>query len=80
MNLRKKFNEFAESALIFRVRCWIEHYIETRRILDKMNSALYNALNEAGIGIPFPQRDLHLVSNVKVERINGSGKGVKNNQ
>ena len=56
------FLEFGDSALIFRVRCWIKHYIETRRILDKMNTALYNALNEAGIGIPFPQRDLHIVS------------------
>jgi small-conductance mechanosensitive channel len=38
-----------------------------------MNSTLYTALNEAGIGIPFPQRELHLVSNVKVERANGAG-------
>jgi len=56
------FLEFGDSALNFRVRCWIEDYIETRRILDKMNSALYKALAEAQIEIPFPQRDLHLVS------------------
>ena len=36
-----------------------------------MNSALYNALNEANVVIPFPQRDLNVVSNVKVERVNG---------
>ncbi|MFQ5399855.1 MAG: mechanosensitive ion channel family protein [Anaerolineae bacterium] len=59
--------EFGESALIFRVRCWIENYVETRRILDKMNSALYKALNEAGIGIPFPQRELRLASGVTPE-------------
>lgn len=56
------FLEFGDSALIFRVRCWIEHYVETRRIIDKMNTALYKALHEAGLEIPFPQRDLHLVS------------------
>lgn len=56
------FLEFGDSALVFRVRCWIEHYVETRRIIDKMNTALYKALHEAGIEIPFPQRDLHLVS------------------
>ncbi len=56
------FLEFGDSALIFRVRCWIEHYVETRRVIDKMNTALYKALNEAGISIPFPRRDLHLVS------------------
>jgi small-conductance mechanosensitive channel len=27
-----------------------------------MNTAIYHSLNEAGIGIPFPQRDLHIVS------------------
>jgi len=27
--------EFGESSLIFRVRCWIENYVETRRVIDK---------------------------------------------
>lgn len=56
------FLGFGASSLDFTVRCWIEHYVETRRIIDKMNTVLYHALNEAGIEIPFPQRDLHLVS------------------
>ncbi|MCB8945985.1 MAG: mechanosensitive ion channel family protein [Ardenticatenaceae bacterium] len=55
------FLEFGDSALIFRVRCWIEHYVETRRIIDKMNTALYQALNREGIEIPFPQRVVHVV-------------------
>jgi small-conductance mechanosensitive channel len=54
------FMEFGDSALVFRVRCWIEHYVETRRILDKMNTALYHALNEAHIEIPFPQQVVHI--------------------
>lgn len=54
------FLKFGDSALEFKVRCWIEHFIETRRVVDKMNTALYQALNEAGIVIPFPQRDVHL--------------------
>ena len=44
--------EFSDSALIFRVRCWIEHYVETRRVMDKMNTALYNALRQAEIEVP----------------------------
>jgi MscS family membrane protein len=56
------FLEFGDSALVFRVRCWIKNYVEARRITDKMNTALYRALNEAGIEIPFPQRDVHLIS------------------
>jgi MscS family membrane protein len=53
------FLEYGESALIFRVRCWIEHYVETRRIIDKLNSCLYKALNEAGIEMPPPIREVY---------------------
>ncbi len=56
------FLEFRDSGLWFRVRCWIKHYVETRRVIDKMNSAIYRALNEAGIEIPLPQRVVHLHS------------------
>ena len=56
------FLEFGDSSLNFRVRCWIEHYVETRRIIDKMNTAIYLALNENGIQIPFPQREIRLLS------------------
>jgi small-conductance mechanosensitive channel len=52
--------EFGDSALIFRVRCWIEDYVDTRRVMDKMNSALYEALHREKIEIPFPRRDVHL--------------------
>ncbi|MCP4418181.1 MAG: mechanosensitive ion channel family protein [Chloroflexi bacterium] len=55
------FLEFSDSSLNFRVRCWIEHYVETRRIIDKMNSALYRALNENKIEIPFPQREVRII-------------------
>jgi small-conductance mechanosensitive channel len=53
------FVEWGDSALIFRVRCWIENYVETRRILDKLNSCLYKALRDAGIDVPFPTRTLY---------------------
>jgi small-conductance mechanosensitive channel len=50
------FLEFGDSALMFRIRWWIESYEDTRRMFDRVNSALYHALNEAGIDIPFPQQ------------------------
>ena len=53
------FIEYGESALIFRVRCWIENYVETRRIMDKLNPCLYKALNEAGIKTAFPTRTVY---------------------
>lgn len=50
------FLEFGDSALVFRVRWWLESYVDTRRMFDSVNSAIYRALNEAQIEIPFPQR------------------------
>ena len=52
--------EFAESSVIIGMRYWVptEQYFQT---LYQANLAVYTALNEAGITIPFPQRDLHMV-------------------
>ena len=50
------FLEFGDSALTFRIRWWLESYIDTRRMFDRVNTAIYNSLNKAGIVIPFPQR------------------------
>jgi len=49
------FLEFGDFALVFRVRWWLDSYYDTRRMFDKVNTALYNALNEANIEVPFPQ-------------------------
>lgn len=53
------FWEFGDSALIFRVSWWLNSYVDTRRMFDKVNTAMYNALNQAGIEIPFPQLDVY---------------------
>ncbi len=53
------FMEMADSALVFWLRVWIQSYEDTRRITDRLNTAVYRALREAGISIPFPQRDVH---------------------
>jgi len=53
------FLQFGDSALIFRVRWWLESYIDTRRMFDRVNTAIYNALEAAGIEMPFPQQDVH---------------------
>ena len=50
----------ADSALVFRVLCWVDEPVLRGRCLDAINTAIYKALREAGISIPFPQRDVHL--------------------
>ncbi|MFV1949453.1 MAG: mechanosensitive ion channel family protein [Anaerolineales bacterium] len=54
------FLEFGESTLIFRVRWWLESYVDTRRMFDRVNTALYNALQKENIQLPFPQLDVHI--------------------
>ena len=49
-----------DSAMIFRVRWWIESYEDTRRMFDKVNTALEKALGEAGVDMPFPTQDLNI--------------------
>ncbi len=63
------FIQYGDAGLIFRVRCWIEHFVETRRIMDKLNSCLYRALHEAGIELASPVRVLYH----RVERDHAEG-------
>ncbi|VUD40458.1 Small-conductance mechanosensitive channel [Thalassocella blandensis] len=53
-------DEFADSAINIGIRYWAStvRYHETRY---SVNLAIHTALKEAGIDIPFPQRDVHLI-------------------
>jgi MscS family membrane protein len=53
------FLEFGDSALIFRLRWWIESYVDTRRMFDRVNTTVYRALEEVGIEIPNQQIDVN---------------------
>jgi MscS family membrane protein len=52
--------EMGDSAMIFRVRWWIESYRDTRRMFDKVHTVLQHALNDAGIESPFPTQAINL--------------------
>lgn len=54
------FMRFGESSLVFRVRWWISSYIDTFRMFDQANQAMYEALSAAGIKIPFTIYDVNL--------------------
>jgi len=60
---RIRFTEMADSALVFRVLCWIELPELRGECVDGLNTAIYKALNAEGITIPFPQRDVHFYPN-----------------
>jgi MscS family membrane protein len=46
--------EMGDSAMIFRVRWWLESYEDTRRMFDRVNTALQNAFDANGIDLPNP--------------------------
>jgi len=56
------FLEFGDSALNFRLRVWIPRFEEGFTIRSQLTVAINAALRDAGIQIPFPQRDLHVRS------------------
>lgn len=51
---------FGESALEFRLYVWIEHYEDNLQIGSDLRRLILAALRADGIGIPYPQRDVHL--------------------
>jgi MscS family membrane protein len=53
------FLKFGDSAMIFRVRWWLDSYYDARRMFDRVNSALLEALTREGIELPAPIRTLH---------------------
>jgi small-conductance mechanosensitive channel len=54
------YNEMGDFAMVFRVRWWIESYVDTRRVIDRVHTALQHALDEAGIESPFPIQNVNL--------------------
>jgi small-conductance mechanosensitive channel len=60
---RAQMIDFGNSSLDFRVRCWttMENWVQ---VASDLRVVIYDELAEAGITIPFPQRDLHLKSSL----------------
>lgn len=56
------FRSFGDSSLDFALRCWTESDRGLLPVQSDLAVAINAALAEAGIEIPFPQRDLHLRS------------------
>lgn len=53
--------EFADSSVVFEVAVWIHDPWMARRISSDLNETIWYGLKRAGIVIPFPQRDVHVI-------------------
>jgi potassium efflux system protein len=54
------FKGFGDSALQFQLMCWTDRFESWMLVQSELAVALYAALREAGIEIPFPQHDVRL--------------------
>jgi small-conductance mechanosensitive channel len=59
---RVLFDDFGDSALVFAMYFWLEMRpgVNSAVVMSDLRFMVHKALEEAGIAIPFPQRDLHL--------------------
>jgi small-conductance mechanosensitive channel len=59
---RVLFEDFGDSALVFAMYFWVEMRpsVSSLVVMSDLRFMVHRALEEAGITIPFPQRDVHL--------------------
>lgn len=58
--------EFGDSSWNMQLRAWIADVKHYPRVRNELNKAIVRKFREQGIEIPFPQRDLHVRSSVKL--------------
>jgi small-conductance mechanosensitive channel len=56
------FKDFADSSLLFELQFWVMQESNSPRVKSEVALCAMDLLGQAGIEIPFPQRDLHLRS------------------
>lgn len=61
------FEQFADSSLNFTLRCFVASTDQRLDMTHRVNALIYERFAEAGIMIPFPQREIRLVSTGKTE-------------
>jgi len=61
------FVGFGDSSINFEVRAWTDEFANALRIRTDLASAVYDAINEAGMSFPFPQREVRLLGDSKLD-------------
>jgi potassium efflux system protein len=54
------WKEFGESSLDFELRAFVSDYEHAYTVRSELRFAIFKAFKDAGVEIPFPQRDLHM--------------------
>jgi len=61
-NATVRLVSFGDSAIQFKIRAMVSHPLDKGRAIHEMNKAIMRHFKKEGISIPFPQRDVRLVS------------------
>lgn len=67
-----RFNNFGESSLEFQLFFWSKNVFSIENIKSDLRYKIDKSFRENNIQIPFPQRDLHIISNKNNTTINGN--------
>ncbi|AFK18950.1 mechanosensitive ion channel family protein [Haloferax mediterranei ATCC 33500] len=59
---RPRFRRFGPDALEYELVCWVNSPLKRGKATHNLNREIYTRLNAADIGIPYPQRDVHVHS------------------
>jgi potassium efflux system protein len=54
--------DFGDNSIDFELRAYISDANTSRKVPSELRFAIFDAFKEAGISIPFPQRDVHVVT------------------
>ena len=57
---RVRFRTFGASGLDLELLVWIDDPEIRGRVIDALNTAVYNCFNQEGIEIPFSKQDLYI--------------------
>ncbi|WP_424013534.1 mechanosensitive ion channel family protein [Halorubrum xinjiangense] len=69
---RARFRSFGDSALQYELLCWVNGPTRRRRAQHELNRALYVALGDADIEIPYPKRDVMVTEAAASSRASSS--------
>jgi len=57
---RVRFRALGDWSLDFELLCWTGNPADKGRVIDELNSAVFEEFNRVGITFPFPQRDVYV--------------------
>ena len=65
---RVRFRSFGDSSLDYELLVWVDDPEWQGRVMHELNTATFKSFKAAGVEIPFPQRDVHMIAPAAEEK------------